>query len=192
MLPLRYRATFGTVRAQATNASDAAHRGRVEGRVLGPLGEPMVAVEVWAALWPQLDDVIARTRTDGDGYYVLPKLPLRTISVFATSRAHTVGYGSATLSTNQQVAGENLRLWPASGVRGRVLDADGAPVADAIVLGTRDFTWFDGRFRSPETRTDAEGRFELAGIPIGQQVLRVWKQGYVMREHWLFSVDDAE
>ena len=55
--------------AMAQGAQPAA--GVVEGRVLGPLGEPMVSVEVWAADWNTPMQRLAQTRTDGEGMFVL-------------------------------------------------------------------------------------------------------------------------
>ena len=44
-------------------------RGSIQGIVLGPLGRPVVGAKVWAALWPDLDRIIARGRTDGSGMH---------------------------------------------------------------------------------------------------------------------------
>ena len=179
-------------RSQTPAPAAAAETGIVEGRVLGPLGEPMVAVEVWAADWRAPDQVIARTRTDGEGMFVLGKVPLRTVSLLATAPGFATALGSASLAPDEPRAGATLRLWEANTLRGRVRDAEGKPVAGAHVLGTRDYTWFDGRFRPPEVRSDAAGRFELTGVPIGDCVVRAWAEGFVLREYWLSTFADAD
>ncbi len=57
-------------------AATAPPAGRIEGRVLGPLGEPMRAVAVWAAIPGELDRALARGMTDGEGYFVLAGVSL--------------------------------------------------------------------------------------------------------------------
>ncbi|MBK8101083.1 MAG: carboxypeptidase regulatory-like domain-containing protein [Planctomycetes bacterium] len=166
--------------------------GTAEGRVLGPLGEPMIGIEVRAAIHPALDITVAKTRTDGQGMFVLGRLPAQTVTLMATVPGHTLAVGSVSLSVDRPGDVVQLRLWPANTLRGRVVDTDGTPVTGAVVLGTRDFTWFDGRFRSPEMQTDADGRFELAGVPIGDCVLRVWAPGFVMQEQSLVALTDQE
>lgn len=156
--------------------------GLLEGRVLGPLGEPMVGIEVRAVCWPDVATTTGRTRTDGEGMFVLGHLPRRTAWVFATSPGHTVGFEVGRLSAERAADAVTMRLWPANTLRGRVVDADGDPVVGAEVLGTKDFTWFEGGFRVPECTTGADGRFELPGAPIGDCVLRAWAPGFVLRD----------
>lgn len=173
-------------------ASTAPPSGRIEGRVLGPLGEPMHAVAVWAATMSEPDLALARGLTDGEGCFVLTRLPLARVLVFARVEGFTTALDLVELSDELAVGAARLRLWPATTIRGRVISADGAPVVDAQVLGTRDYTWFDGPFRSPEAITDGDGRFELRGVPIGDQTLRAWKDGFVVREHTQFAVADRD
>lgn len=62
-------------------------------------------------------------------------------------------------------------LWPR--LAGRVLDTDGAPVAGAslwvnttgLVVDRGSYATYRGETRGEEAVTDAEGRFELAGVP---------------------------
>lgn len=181
--------TAATLCAQAKPAADV---GIVEGRVLGPLGEPMVNLEVRASAWPELDTILAKTRTDGEGMFVLSRLPLRTLRLGASSPGLTAARATAWLSTEDPHAAVQVRLWPANTLRGRVLDGDGKPVAGAVVLGTRDYVWYETGFDSPEMQTAADGRFEVAGVPIGDCMLRAWAPGYVMREHGLLAIADRE
>jgi len=173
-------------------AQESAANGVVEGRVLGQQGEPMPNVEVWAADWRAYDRPLAKTRTDGEGMFVLARLPLRAVSFLAATPGLTTALDGVSLSPEQPRGGVQLRLWEANTLRGRVVDADGRPVAGACVLGTRDFTWFDGAFRSPEATTGDDGRFALQGVPIGDGVVRAWAPGFVLRELALTAVADTD
>jgi hypothetical protein len=169
-----------TARGQEMQAS--ANSGVVEGRVLGQDGEPMVGIEVWGVVWPDTSTVVARTRTDGDGMFVLPHLPLQTVWIHAAAGGCTVGFAVAALAPDEPRTGVQLRLWQANTLRGRILDPDGKPVPGVHVLGTRDMTWFAGNFQPAETQTDREGCFELRGVPIGDCCVRAWAPGFAMRE----------
>jgi hypothetical protein len=67
-------------------------------------------------------------------------------------------------------------------VSGRVLDETGAPLADADVRLADVVAADGGRYESPRdytSKSDAEGRFTLEGIPVGKSSVRVHKAGYV-------------
>ena len=175
---------FGPILAQAP-------QGTIEGRVRGPLGEPVPNVEVVATHDPRNAAVLAKTRTDGEGMFVIGRLPTdRGCLVLTSLPGHTTAGEYASLSATTPHAGLELRLWEANTLRGRVVDPQGAPVVDAVVLGTKDYTWFAGAFRPPETRTDAKGAFELPGVPLGDCVVRVWKPGFLLWEHDLVATED--
>jgi hypothetical protein len=76
---------------------------------------------------------------------------------------------------------------PVTGVRGRVLDRDEKPVAEALVLlapeaGTApwplDARGPQGMFEPLRGRTDAKGRFQIEETPVGGLRLAVRKPGY--------------
>lgn len=71
-------AVFATLPALAQSPGEApcSPTGTVEGRVLGPLGEPMPNVEVIATHDPRGQEVLAKTRTDGEGMFVMARLPI--------------------------------------------------------------------------------------------------------------------
>jgi len=177
--------------AQSPSAAPPPHIGTVEGRVLGPDGEPMRNIEVIATHDRRSSEVLAKTRTDGDGMFVIARLPVeRGCSILAAVPGLTTATGFASLTPEHPAAGVLLRLWQANNLRGRVVDTDGKPIANACVLGTQDFTFFSS-ILSPETCTDGAGRFELRGVPIGSCVVRAWAPGFVMSEHLLFAVADT-
>ena len=165
----------------------------VHGRVLGPDGLPMANVEVQAKVRHDDDAAVAKTRSDGDGMFVLPRLPDdRGLWITAQAPSHTPSMARAELSPELCHAGVELRLHEANTLRGRVVDPEGRPVAGAHVLGTKEVMWFQGGTTAVETRSDADGRFQLQGVPIGDCVVRAWAPGFALREYWLTALVDSE
>ncbi|MFN8824989.1 MAG: carboxypeptidase regulatory-like domain-containing protein [Planctomycetota bacterium] len=166
---------------------------RVDGRVLGPDGLPMPNVEVLAKARYQDDAILAKTRSDGDGMFVISRMPDdRGLSITAQAPGHTLSVAWAELSPEQPFAGVELRLYEANTLRGRIVDPEGRPVAGASVLGCKDMTWFHGQTMPVETTSDADGRFELRGVPIGDCVVRAYASGFALREYWLTALVDSE
>jgi hypothetical protein len=166
--------------------------GTVEGLVRGPSGEPFRNVEVFATELRRTGEVLARTRSDGLGMFVLGRLPLAACQVFAQAPGHTTSVVGAPLSVDQPHVAVDLRVYEANTVRGRVLDADGVPIPDVLVMGSRDSVRWVGGLAAAEARTDSDGRFELHGVPIGLSVYRAWKPGFALQHHWLTTSEDAE
>ena len=87
---------------------------------------------------------------------------------------------------NPEAVTIRLNSMPEVTIRGRVVDADGSPVADALV-GTslkltdedNDEPWHYFRSESDLPVTDSEGRFEIPGIHAGSQMaVYVNREGY--------------
>jgi hypothetical protein len=165
----------------------------VQGRVLGPDGLPMPNVEVHAKAGARDDAILAKARTDGDGMFVIARLPDdRGVAILAQPPGHTVSFAWAALSPERPFAGVGLRVYEANTLRGRVVDPDGKPIAGVSVLGTKDRTWFHGSTQAVETKSDADGRFELRGVPIGDCVVRAYAPGFALREHTLTAFADRD
>jgi Carboxypeptidase regulatory-like domain len=156
----------------------------VQGVVLGPLGHPAVGVEVWATIYPAIETRVSRSRTDGDGMYVLGRLPENgTVWVFARAKDTTLATTVARFTEGARAGTAELRLWDAASVSGTVVDSAGKPITGAELVGTKDFTWFEGNFWADRQTTDAKGRFKLTGIPIGKYAIRVSAKGFAILEH---------
>lgn len=176
----------------AASAFAQAPLGTVQGRVLGPDGEPMVNIEVTARHGTREERILARARTDGDGIFLLTRVPAeRPVSLVAQAPGHTTAWGYADLGVDRLLGADELRLWEANTVRGRIVDGDGKPVADACVMGTKDFNFWN-TLVEPNTRTDADGRFVLSGMPIGDIELRVYAPGFLLAEHTFSATGDTE
>lgn len=139
---------------------------------------PIAGARVW------LDTVPIGT-TDGEGHLRVPVggAEAVTLRVEAEGYAHFDGRVSFPFWTPER-DGE-VELSPAVALRGRVLDA----LTRAVVPGARMRQHFDLCDCPPaEIAVDAQGRFEIAGLPRdGQVTLEVEAEGYprTWREIWL-------
>ncbi|RMG16709.1 MAG: carboxypeptidase regulatory-like domain-containing protein, partial [Planctomycetota bacterium] len=151
---------------------------RLSGRVVDPRGRPVAGATVELLGFrrgsrrrgePPRE---RRQETDGlggfsfvvePGYYRVGA----TLPGFAPTRAQVVRLASG----EDRDLGE-LALRASCSLRGRVLSADGLPLAGAEVVA-------DGRAQEVRARTDAEGRFRLAGLGEGLFVVGASLRGWV-------------
>lgn len=117
--------------------------------------------------------VLGRATSAADGTFELSGLPDGLVFLDGRSDGYYVRTpASARLATGQVVDGIELRASPAGRVRGVVLGPDGAPIAGAAVSLRPGLNAFLGqiterKYRWLETATDADGRFDLPGVPTG-------------------------
>lgn len=123
----------------------------------------------------------ARGRCDADGRFTVGKIPAGTYRVHVEAE----GYAPRDLAYDK-LNGRDARqfeaeLAPEAVVRGRVVDDAGAALAAAKVV-VYEPMGIDGRGYSVAPRepvvTDADGRFEIRGLPRGYVTLSVWAKGY--------------
>ena len=123
--------------------------------------------------------------TSGDGTFAIEDVPAGTWSVVVQAkgyqRAHT---GGVVVEEGATAAGVEVRAAKGATLKGHVVDAlTGAPVANATAsisaagsgpgMGGVGATAPDGG-----ATTDADGRFELAGVATGKQTLHVTQPDY--------------
>jgi protocatechuate 3,4-dioxygenase beta subunit len=141
------------------------------GRVLDAGGSPKPLARV---VGYRGDVRVASTSADEDGHYRLDHLG-GTVRVVASAPGAADGEVSVafTAADEGKVIGKDLRLG-ALGDRtaGRVEDPQGRGLASARVAAV-----IGGETRATAT-TDADGRFELGGLPAGKVELRVTSDGY--------------
>jgi hypothetical protein len=150
--------------AQSSRASPQSAESTVvlEGRVVDLRGEGVTLAKVAVATWQEPDAVLARGVCDGEGFFRIARVPRReSWLVLATCPGRCRGQA--------RVAGEpkpvQITMHDAAVVRGVLHDRDGRPVAGATVRGELVARiLFDTR---SDAQTDAEGRFELACVPLG-------------------------
>ncbi|MCA8964696.1 MAG: carboxypeptidase regulatory-like domain-containing protein [Planctomycetes bacterium] len=133
----------------------------LQGRLFDELGEPVPAatVEVWRD-----GRLTHRTATDAVGRFLLVGVPVGQVEVtLAAPGKATVRRPHLLVPGRQVLVAE---LCDAVRLSGRVLDAAGRPVADAVVL-----LFADGR---SEARSDARGEFVFPTARVGRGVLRAF------------------
>jgi hypothetical protein len=144
----------------------------ITGRVVDEAGHPLAGVRVGAALGMEgggSADTTESTQTGNDGRFAL-KIPVPAAStrLYASLIQNKEGYaaqdsGRLTLATPlSPVDTGTLTLGPGFSLPVRVLDADGRPLAGAVVEPTGTYA-----LRRLAIRTDAQGRGVLRDLPNG-------------------------
>jgi large repetitive protein len=117
---------------------------------------------------------LGRAISNADGTFEIKGLPSGRVFLDGRSDGWFVRTpGTARLAQGEMHDGIELRASPGGRVRGIVLGPDGAPAAGAVVNLRPGLNSFLGQlterqYRWLETVTDAQGRFDLPGVPAGQ------------------------
>jgi len=149
--------------------------GVLRGRVLDDktgAGLPNCAV-VLEVETPRGPTFAGRSVTDGQGGYLLPRLPPGRFRATAYSGALRYGQETVdgiTIGEGGSETSLDLRLRPGSGLLVRVVDAGGRAIAGAKLRfreeGRTDYSF------SPEDRADGSGRFRIHGLKPGRWTIR--------------------
>lgn len=149
--------------------------GTIEGRVVGASREPIPGAQVTAV--PAEGGRLGPVTTDDDGAFALDGLPTGSVDVFARARGYRDGHREGVPVRASSVrSGVRIELEPGDGLRGRVVDAEGAPVADADVRLVPRWVGSDGAVA--RTRSGSDGSFEIAREPTEGQELLAHKRGF--------------
>jgi hypothetical protein len=165
------------------------HGATVRGRVVDrATGSPLGGADVWISLFQRRrGEVALKTRSASDGTFEFAHVPAWGVHAVGTSGwpgmeqallgslcASVNGGGGDLVGLDVPEEGEELsfvlRLGEAGGVRGRVVDSYGRPVAGAVVTpaGLPSVLWWErgdvGGKPVDRTRTDDDGRFELRDL----------------------------
>ncbi|MBI1318207.1 MAG: hypothetical protein GC168_04540 [Candidatus Hydrogenedens sp.] len=157
----------------------------VSGTVTSPNGGPVPGAQVF--IEPGLDGAVQSTRAGTDGSFRFDDVPPGPCGVFAIAEGFGFGGEHANLAIEENATGLAIRLAPETTVAGRVTSAEGdalegavitrialtAPTTVGIPLSKLE------AFGHPVVRTNAEGRFELRGVPEGSTLaLKVGHASY--------------
>jgi hypothetical protein len=177
----------------------------ISGRLLAPADAPeqdLADVEValdWsisAALklgTAGSDALDLETRTDAEGRFEFRAVPVgKPQSLTTESPTLAVTFGEEVTPTAGEHVEVELAMLLGGRMFGRIVDETGEPVAGAEVhaLGREFFGNPTARLR--ETESDAEGRFELAGVTPGTTWLRVRHDGFQDFLGQSFELADGE
>lgn len=126
--------------------------------------------------------VVASAKTDASGRWFIKHAPTDRIRVVVDAEGfapRVAGYSQR--DTQPGWSRNNTGLVRALPVSGHVLDDNGKPLADAEVTVASLQSADAGRYESPEPltkRTGIDGKFVIAGVPIGRGTLRAFKTDY--------------
>ncbi len=151
--------------------------GRLSGRMVDPLGNPLPGFSLWLQSTKNLGKLIP-VSADRHGYFVLEDAPEGHLSFKTRTSPHLQVQG-ITLSAGDEEEVELVVDWGHYDMRGRVVDDSGRPVAGAQV--TLRWSHQGGGTRSSSTRrgmTDASGTFRFTQVGPGRHELDVAAPGY--------------
>ena len=168
-------------------------RGVVSGLVEDALGEPLPGADV--RLVDRDERTIASARTGADGTFRIDGIPTshEHLAVFATAAEHCGAGASVRLSGDPPHDEARVRLYGGGTIRGRVVGETGAPLAGSHVMASFDAAARALQLHSaPETVTDADGRYELTNVPLGDVVVRALQPGLGYGHAAVWLRDEAE
>ncbi|MFY0571790.1 MSCRAMM family protein [Archangium lansingense] len=147
----------------------------VEGRVVGPDGEPLAGAEL-SLLDPDNGWVRATERSSEDGTFLLTPPEPRTYSLLARHDE----FFSATQSVLAPSSGLQVVLSAGAWLAVELVDETGAPV-----WGARVWLLLSNAVPDKRAVTDEQGRFSFKGLKAGKYSLAVWVgEGSLARRLW--------
>jgi hypothetical protein len=141
---------------------------------------------------------IGEAISDSAGRAEIEKLPPHSVRISVTADGYAPRRLEPQSHTQPALLKFTVELAKAASIRGVVTDTEGKPIKGAKVrtqteLASNGFGYEDGRhYEPPDTWsvvTDAEGRFELAGLPTGYAQLYASAPGYHFTDH--FTIYDV-
>jgi len=174
LVPITKRPSIKALREQ--NAEMVMRRGlTLEGRVVDEAGRPISGAFVYSEEYYWIDGARPAAKTTEDGRFQVRAV--KPGNVILTVKAP--GYASQLIEedTNGSASPLEIRLKPGQALQGRVVDENGKPLEGVSVSAGH---WRQHRYRLDlRTETDAEGKFRLADVPLGEVEYYFRKDGYM-------------
>ncbi|MBL8858952.1 MAG: carboxypeptidase regulatory-like domain-containing protein [Planctomycetes bacterium] len=173
----------------------------IEGRIEGPLGSGPVTESIGVEITAAMDTVSLGTRPDNTQRKTWTGENLFSFRGVKIANRYDLelapeAYPALRSTIEGLVAGRtqrvDLRLMRGGTLSGRVVDADGAPVADADVRALRPGRWFGFDNMSLRKRkSGADGTFELPAVMVGKVNLSAEKNGLLAEKPLELEVADG-
>ncbi|MBI4601044.1 MAG: carboxypeptidase regulatory-like domain-containing protein [Planctomycetes bacterium] len=160
--------------------------GTIRGRVTDSRGSLVIGARVQASLekeGPEAGETPAPSfgagggpgasspATDAEGRYEISRLDPGKYGVKAEAKDRLgASRGGIEVLDERAVEGVDLVLGDGEALAGRVVDAEGSPIAGARVVVSGS--------SSTQARTDGDGRFRLGGLTAGTHQVNAWQQGF--------------
>lgn len=129
------------------------------------------------------DSLLAETKTDSQGRWVLKHLPAEWCRVVVRSQGYAPRVTEyARFGTDPHWQSFDTSLAPSASLEGKVTDESGQPLADVRVSISEIKLIPENHYRNPAdhvgTKSDAQGHFRIDDIPTGPVSLSAMKEGY--------------
>jgi thiol-disulfide isomerase/thioredoxin len=161
-------------------------KARLTGHVLDSKGEPVVGALV-SGVYPSFTQQDLNTKTRSDGQFLV----MRSLEpLILSARSPDGGEGSIT-TIDAEKTEVTLRLAPAASAVGKLVGETRQPVTDfeirygiKVFLGKPNENQWRRGCLGGSVKTDAEGRFKIPGLVIGQQYAITYRPSFVPEEAW--------
>ncbi|MGZ3474878.1 MAG: carboxypeptidase-like regulatory domain-containing protein [Polyangiales bacterium] len=144
--------------------------GTVSGRALDPDGKPVADLRIDAA------GRVARTGLDGR--FVLVHVQTGELTLEATRGARTLGTANVTVEEGKASSRDIVVDRENETLSGRVVDDQGAPIAEAVIELSREQGMLFLADPSLRTTTDGDGRFSIARLSHVAFTVRASRRGF--------------
>jgi peroxiredoxin/protocatechuate 3,4-dioxygenase beta subunit len=141
----------------------------VDVKVAGPRGQPVGgAIITWGNRWNDTSN-----KTDRDGRFRLRNQPAGPLAITVQAAGYALDQKKVTVEPEMRTV--EFKLEDAKGLKGRVIDPSGQPIALASVVLQQ---WRSGFYYYWNTKTDAQGRWSWADAPNDMVGVTVNADGY--------------
>ncbi len=134
---------------------------KIEGVVLGPNDKPVAGARVGIGSDRVASNMIPEVKTDGSGKFRMASFAGDSVVLTVMAKGFAPELQQFTLGSDPHKV--EFRLQPAKTLRGRVVDDEGKPIRNVMVVTEG---WRGARTVSARLNTDDEGRFTWKDAPV--------------------------